>query len=271
MKARYNIVFCLLALVPALYAQDEGSFLSFSAGGGIHTLSYDLQDGKMVASEGLLISANYGYLFTPKWGFQTGVEISSGQSSGTLNMKTSKQVIDADGDAYELKTHYTDWEEQQTLYALTVPLNVLFRFPVGKKGCIQPSLGGALLMPLQAKYKVVSGEIVTTGYYSQWNVEIGNASRHGWTTVTDRYDGSLSLNPCFLATVGLGGTYRLSSKTEFYAGSYMYYGLNNMIKAGKNDLYLNGKYNSLFKTGEISSVVPFFVGIRVGVNFYLGD
>jgi hypothetical protein len=267
MRALLGIILSL-ACLSTVHAQDKGVFFSFSAGTGVHSLNYDLTDGQRQADNGVLFEASAGYLLTPQWGIQTGLGIITGQTTSSLNLMTASSQIDADKDAYELRTYYKNWTERQAMTFLTIPLNLLLRTPSKGRFHLNASLGTELMLPIQSTYEVCSGEIVTAGYYSLWDVEITNAPRHGWLTVTDRFKGHNSLNPCLMLTESLSGSYRFSNSMEGYLGAYLHYGINNAIDPQEVELYSNGQYNSLLGSSRVNWTSPFLIGIKIGVNFY---
>lgn len=256
----------LMALFAKSIAQEKKSYINFSTGGGIQTLSFDLLNGVRKEGFGGLLSLGYGYKLTPVIGIQTGLEFASIQSFITLNKMTSESLIDSDGDSFEQRTYFNNWKEKQTMYAVNIPLNFLLSLKVGDKSCLQPYFGGAFLIPIQSQFEIQTGDFELRGYYPQWNVEIANAPRHDWTIVSERYSGDIKLKPCFMVTAGIGWIYSLIRNLDFLTGAYLYYGLNDMNKKESGRLYQSGVYNGIMNTNEVGIVKPFSVGIKIGIN-----
>jgi hypothetical protein len=84
MKKQIILVVGLLIYV-ALQAQEKGNYLDLSVGGGLHNLSYNLQNGTEKGQVGYTLNAGYSYFFTPKWGLRTGVGFQSFNSLSTIN------------------------------------------------------------------------------------------------------------------------------------------------------------------------------------------
>jgi len=126
--------------------------------------------------------------------------------------------------------------------------------------------------PLKTSYKTVGGEMVTTGYYSQWDAELSDLPQHGFSTYTGGYNGHLSLRPAYTAIVDLGGLYKLSDKLDLYVGAYFNYGLNNIKKTSAKFIYQSdGVYNGMLASSQTTKVTPVSVGIKVGVYFRLSE
>lgn len=254
----------------ALHAQETGSYLHFNVGGGLHNLSYGIPNGTEKGKAGYTLNAAYSYFFSPHWGLQTGIGFQSFNSLSTLNTTTSVADVDIEGDTYQYRTYYKNWQEQQQALFMEIPLELQYRFSMGKKTSILASAGVKVALPVSKSYKSTGGQIQTTGYYSQWNVELTDLPDQGFTTVSGNYAGSLSLKPAFMGIVDLGGLFKLSEKIDLYAGAYLNYGLNNAVNSDTKVIYQkDGTYNGMFSSNQISNVKPISVGLKVGLYWQI--
>jgi OmpA-OmpF porin, OOP family len=184
-----------LLICANIQAQEAGHYLYLNAGGGLHNLSYNLQNGSEKGAFGYSFNTGYGYFFNKHWGVQAGVGLQSLKPTATLNYMTGAPSTDTDGAAYEYRTYYNNWKEQQQLLFLDIPLGVQYRYKLNEKFQILAGAGLKISIPVKTTYKTTGGEIVTSGYYSQWNVELKNMPRHGFNTITDQLTGDVSLKP----------------------------------------------------------------------------
>ncbi|MDD3322314.1 MAG: OmpA family protein [Paludibacter sp.] len=254
----------------ALQAQEAGSYLHFNVGGGVHNLSYEIPNGTEKGQAGYTLNAAYSYFFNPHWGLQIGFGFQSFKALSTLSTMTSITDVDTDGDSYQYRTYYKSWQEKQEALFMDIPLELQYRLGIGKKTSILASAGVKMALPVSASYKSTAGQIQTTGYYSQWNVELTDLAEHGFTTITNNYSGNLSFKPTFMGIVDLGGLYKLSEKIDLYAGAYLNYGLNKVNIADTKTVYQkDGTYNGMFASDQISNVKPVSVGIKVGLYWKL--
>jgi OmpA-OmpF porin, OOP family len=272
MKMKKQIIIGLSLLIGgALQAQEAGSYLHFNVGGGLQNLSYDIPNGNMKGKAGYTINAAYSYFFNQHWGLQSGIGLQSTNALSTLNTTTSVTDIDTDGDTYQYRTYYKSWQEKQNSLFIDIPLELQYRFIIGKKTSILAAAGVKMALPVRSSYKSIGGEIQTTGYYSQWNVEITDFPAQGFTTVTNNYSGSLSLKPTYMGIADLGGLFNLSARIDLYAGAYINYGLNKVATAGAKSVYQkDGTYNGMFASDQVSDVIPVSVGLKVGLYWKLG-
>jgi len=264
-----------LLIYGALQAQETGNYLNFNVGGGIHNLSYNLQNGTQKGQFGYTINAGYSYFFTPQWGLHTGIGFQSFNSLSTLNYLSSTPDIDTDGQNYTFKANYKNWQEKQHALFVDIPLTIQFKLPVTDKIGILTSVGGNISFPVNASFKTVGGEFVTTGYYSQYNAELSDMPQHGFSTITKKFTGSQSLKTSYMAIADLGGLYKLNEKVDLYGGAYINYGLNNILNPNSKLVYQPAQptaiYNGVFASSLTKNVVPISIGLKVGVYWHFGD
>jgi outer membrane protein OmpA-like peptidoglycan-associated protein len=271
MKKQIILVFAIL-IYGALQAQETGNYLDFNVGGGIHNLSYSLLNGAEKGQFGYTINAGYSYFFTPQWGLHTGLGFQSFQSLSTLNYLSSTPDIDSQGQSFTFKANYMNWQERQTALFVDIPLTVQFKLPIAQKFGLLASAGGKISVPFNTGYNSVGGEIVTTGFYKQYNVELSGMPQHGFSTYTNNFTGNLSLKTSCMAIADLGGLYKLTDKTDLYVGGYINYGLNNIYNAQNKLIYqYNGVYNGLLASTQTNNINPISFGLKVGVYWHLGQ
>jgi len=253
-------------------AQEKSQSLYFNIGSGFHNLKYDLQNGTQENNIGYTFSLGYNYFFSRHWGFGAGLGIESFNSKATLDYQTSKSLIDTDGESFEFRTKYTDWQEKQSILLLDIPLSFIYQKQTSKKLKFQFSMGPKVSFAIKSNYKTLGGTIETTGYYPQYNAVLFGMPQHNFSTMTSFPQNDTSLNPVISAFSNLGGLYKINGSLDLYAGVYIDYGLSNMIDAQKKLLYQeDGVYNGVFSSDLTNSVKQFAFGFKIGLNLNLGD
>jgi OmpA-OmpF porin, OOP family len=271
MNKRIMIVGLLGFLCFEMQAQPSEHTIFINAGGGLHSLSYDLQNGNQKGGGGFTLNGGYSYFFTPQWALEAGLGVSTLQSTSTLSYTTSTPATDTDGDAYEFRSYYKGWKEKQTAYMFDIPLGIRFQKSINTKVEWTAGIGASISLPLSCRYKATSGEIATTGYYSKWNVELTDMPQHGFSTISDRFSGKFSLNPSYAGYANLGALYKLSANANFYAGTYVSYGFNSMVKASDKLVYQkDGVYNGVLNSSEAGKARKLALGVQVGFRWNLG-
>lgn len=262
---KQTIIGLSILICGVMQSQEKGSYLHFNVGGGLNTLSYKLLDGTQKGQAGYTLNAAYSYFFTPQFGIQTGVGLQSFSSLSTQNYMSASPDVDTDGQTYEFRSYYKNWQEKQQALFIDIPLELQYKHSIGKKFGIIASAGAKISFPISASYNTSGGALTTTGYYSQWDVELNEMPQHGFSTFTD-LKGNLSLKPAYMGIADLGGLYKLSEMMDLYFGGYFNYGLNNVVTPGTNLMFQpNGVYNGVFASAQTNDVKPFSVGIKVGI------
>ena len=277
---RKQIIIGLMLLVGLVSRGQEGmQYLYFHIGDGVNNLSYNLQNGTEKGLSGNSIDAGYSFFFSPNWGFQAGFGLQTFGALSTLNYIYKTPAVDTDGDSYELRINYKNWKEKQRALFIDMPVSIQYRYWIGKdlglvdknKLALLVSLGAKVSIPLNAHYKTTGGEIVTTGYFSKWNLELKDMPQHGFLTITDTYTGNVSLKPSYVGILDFGVLYNLNERLDLYLGTYVNYGLNNILTAGSKQVYQpDGVYNGTLASSQTDNLKLKAFGLKVGVFLRLG-
>jgi hypothetical protein len=107
------------------------------------------------------------------------------------------------------------------------------------------------MFPVKTTYKSTGGELVTSGLYSQWNVELKDLPQHGFNTITDQIKGNVSVKASCAAYAEAGALYGLTPRLDLYAGGYIDLGLNNVLKSDNRLIYqMDGVYNGVLASNQ---------------------
>jgi len=266
------IIGLLLLLYVNIQAQEASHYLYLNTGGGFHNLSYHLQNGNEKGSFGYSFNAGYGYFFNEHWGVQAGLGLQTFKPTATLTYQTGTPSTDTDGTTYEYRTYYNNWQEQQRLLFLDIPLAAQYRQKLNEKFQLLAAAGLKISIPVKTTYKTTGGEINTTGFYSQWNVELKDMPQHDFNNITDQQTGNVSIKTSYSGFADLGALYGLSPRLDLYAGGYVNYGLNNVLKSDNKLVYQQGNvYNGVLASNQTDNARTVSLGIKVGVMWHFGN
>ena len=264
----FFILWVMLFVFVTVEAQNEKQYLSFDLGGGIHSLSYDVPKGSVKSHYGYTATVGYSYFFSPGWGVGSGVGFRSLGATPTLNGLSGTPSVDADGDSYEFRNNFKDWKEDQRVLLLDVPLTVQYRHSISEKVGLLARVGGQVSIPVNSRYKVTNGEMVTTGYYSQWHAELSDLPQHGLSTYSNNFSGTMDLKVAYWGIADVGCTFKLSQQLNFYVGGYFDYGLNTITTPGTKQVYQpDGTYNGILSSDQVKEVKPIAFGLKVGIQW----
>lgn len=268
MMKRFFVALSALTIAASAACQTTERNLLVAVGGGQHQLFYKFNDGDKKGGLGYNINTRYSIFFNSQWGASAGLGVSSYKSSVTLNVKSATPSVDSEGDSYELRTSYNQWEEKHSVVTFDIPLGITYRSTLSPKIRMSYTFGGILQLPIKTYYKVNDGGIITSGYYSKWNVELFNIPEQGFRNYNERPSGNFSLRPSLGLFADFGTNYSLSEKLSLYVGAYGTYGLNNLLKTDSQTiLNKNGEYQSMLKSDRASKINILSVGLKIGVTW----
>ena len=265
------IIGLILLLKLSTQAQESRHYLYLNGGGGSQNLNYSLLNGDVKNSFNATLNIGYGYFINKHWGLLTGIGLQSFKPSASLNYRTGVPAVDTDGDSYEFRTYYNNWQEEQKLIFFDLPVEMQYRHLLSKKLTIFAAAGLKMSVPVMSSYKTTGGEIATTGYYSQWNVELKNLPQYGFKNITDLQSGDFTVKTSWSGIADMGLSYAVSEKIDLYAGGYLSYGLNNISKStGKLVFQKDNVYNGVLASDQIGDLKTSTVGFKVGVLWHFG-
>lgn len=261
----------LVLLLSVVHAQKGTDYLTGRLGFGGHSLSYTLAQGSRSGMGGYGVEFGYGRFLTNQIGVQLGFGLEGYGSSSTLDYRqVLSGVIDQGGDQYEFRTTYQQWKERQRITYLTIPVEGFYRMPVGSHLGVQLSGGVKIGVPLSGSYQSQGGSFTTSGYYSQWNVELSNLPAYGFDTYSGPYSGSLNPGMSLSGLLEAGCVYGKNKHYDLYVGAYMSYGFNHVLgSTNVHPIYTaQGIYQGLFGSDQTGTVKPVAIGIKVGINWH---
>jgi OmpA-OmpF porin, OOP family len=269
---RNTIVYSLALLFSGVvHAQETGHYLKFDLGGGQHRINYSPENGTIKPGLGVTGNIMYNYFWGANWGLGAGVGLNTYKSTATINYRSSTPSVDTEGDNYDYRAYYSNWQECQNLLMLDFPLALNYRHQFGSKLGMLVSGGTKISFPVKSFYETVGGEVTTAGYYPQWDVELNGMPQHGFDTYNEFPDSEMDSKVNFSAYADLGALYKLSEKVDFYIGAYANYGLTDVSNAGNRDVYSvnDGIYNGVLASNQVSRAHLLSVGVKVGINLHL--
>ena len=257
--------------IPTIYAQQEGSYVSFSVKSGASVLDYKLnslnEKGKHSNGLGYGFDLDYSYYFDNHWGISAGVGLSHYSSKGKLKGSLSDDSFynlgaftddDFEGRPrdFELRTRITNLEERQTTFFVDIPVMLVYqtRFGDDQQWGLYGGIGAKLQLPFSPKFKIKKGtgsEFNVSGKYEGIPTDMGSPSnppvpQHGYGTITDP-NASLDWNDKGKLKLGVAGTvdfgvlFKLTESSDLKLGGYFDYGFVDIKKDGKNGLFTASK------------------------------
>lgn len=265
-----NITLTILSLILTftINAQEKGSDIFFNLGGSMHRLAYSTPYDASKGAMGFTINGGYNYFFSKSLGISLGIGMNSFGSSGVLDGLMTSPSVDMEGADYEHRNYFTLWTEKQSSYMLGLPFGIIYRHPIAKKTGLSATIGVKYLIPLKATYEVTGGNLVSTGYYSQWNVELENLPQYGFPMLSSKPSGEVKLKSGLSLYADLGFLYRFAESRYIYFGGYLDYGITNIAKSQETLPFgSKGTYTSILAVSDaVNKIIPVSYGLKLGIN-----
>lgn len=260
------VLFVTTSIKAQEYVKESKYSVNVSMGYGMNYLSYQTDDGKSAPSMGTSFNVECTYRLNKVVGLQIGCGLKNYKTKSTFNFMESTNSVDSDGDSYELRTYYNNLEEDQKALFLSIPLGIEYKKYFNEASGLFFNAGYEIAIPLSNNYDVVNGTIETTGYYSEWDVELADMEQHGFTTVIPRYSGEYKLKSESSVYIDLGYFHKLSGKAGLSVGGYLSYGLNNIIDPVDYDIYDDEEYYGTLQSNQTEKVKLISLGLKM--TFY---
>jgi outer membrane protein OmpA-like peptidoglycan-associated protein len=273
-----KIIFTIAILICSfhLFGQEKGSYITLSGGLGPTGFQYkptEINEGGYSDQKARgHATLGYSYFFTKKIGISTGVGISYYSTIGGYDKKLTNedyyqfeniQTDDYNGDYYYLRVRLGNWEEQQKLLMIEIPLMIMFQHKFGKyqRHGIYLGLGAKFQIPVKYTYSVIDGEkaddyrLNVSGYYPEYSgsnagttLDFGAPENdahfpvdHGFGSINnpnEKLDWAGKMNVRFnvAGTVEAGFLFGLGRRVDLNIGAYLDYGFMNIKKGESKNL-----------------------------------
>lgn len=274
MKKSIITILLLTTTVITLQSQE----ISIYANVGSSGLKYSAYQGKVSTKIGGGIGVAYTYSLNKNWGLLSGLEFGMYRNEFTLSSDILKTpATDESGAFFEYRINTQNYKENQRLTTVNIPLMLQYR----SEGAIGFYVGGGVkfFFPIAYNSEVTANKIVTTGYYSDFDVVLENIENRGFGTLTNWSDTQNDNVNLILTGLALesGAVFKIGDN-NLYTGLYLDYGLTNLgKKQDKNRSILSYgskglnsiKANGVLKTNDVQNPTLFGFGVRVKYSFSL--
>jgi OOP family OmpA-OmpF porin len=265
----------LFLTVLLLRAGAQGFSVELS--GGMQGTRYTLQNGTTSLQPGG--SLGLGYTFR----LANNVDLLTGVTGGIYRTKATQQdglsfssyQVDDAGSAFQYNVKATGYQEMQRFFAASVPLLLQYH-TTGSDIQWYINGGGKVFLPFANSVALSAKQLVLSGYYPDYNIEVANLPQHGFGTVNNwKGNATPKLKPSAAASMATGFSFLVAPGMRLYAGLFVDYGLTDM-KDKKDDQPLapyspagvtKVKAGSLLNTPAAGTVNLLAFGIQLRLGF----
>lgn len=248
-------------------------------GCGFHSVQFKPQEGgEKNGRFGMTFNANYRMAMFEKVHFTAGLGLTTYSAKSEYDeLGTATSFTDPEnGETYEYKATFTDWDEIQNSINLELPVGACYIFPLRNSVWNLVAGGGLKLdIPVSKKFKTKNnksdGKLVRSGEFSSTNVEYSNLPQHGFYNSTS-YKGKAKMKGAGLSAFAeVGLTRPLKGYKTLYFGAYFSHSVLNSLKKSDNLLYdpASESYSGVVSSDLVDKTHLIAVGAKVAISFGL--
>ncbi len=267
-------IICFIAL--GLKAHTQG--LSVGIDGGEQGTKYSLRNGQTALLPGGSAGLFYTFQLKGGLGVITGLTAGVYRTQATLpdGITFNNYQVDDAGSAFEYNMRTAGYKETQQFMAAGIPVLLQYHTP-GAGPQLYVSAGGKVVLPVSEKIHISARQLMLSGYYPDYNVEVADLPQHGfgnlnnWTSTA-----TVKLNPAVSLTASAGVSFRVSPGMRLLTGLFVEYGLTSLRTANSDSLPLVSyspkgvvgvKGNSVLNMPGAGEVKSFAFGFQVRLSF----
>lgn len=230
--------FCLSAIIT-----QAGAQVGIELNGGLQGTTYPLQNGKDKVLPGGSLGLDYTFRLGNQWGLVTGIMGGIYRTQATFpdGLIFNYNQVDDEGSAFQYSLKTIGYKETQRFFAVTIPL--LLQYHTANPGTQWwINAGGKVFFPFNPSTQISAKQLLLSGYYPDYNLEVSNLPQHGFGTLNNwKTNATTELKPSAALSAATGFSMPLSPAARLYIGVYADYGLTDLKE--KNNTLPFATYN----------------------------
>ncbi len=241
-------------------------------GFGIQKLNFDSDIAQVDGTTGVTLGANAFYAINEDMFVGAGFAMMTygADASINYNYESGSSRIDMDGDSYILNASFNGVKEEYRMTTIEIPILFKYQRWVSPDVLLTGTTGPVFILPGGLKSEFVSGDLATSGYYSEWNMTIDDVEGYGFYNRTLSGDmPDYDLKPTFGWTLQVGAEYYLAKRLNLTATLYYQTGFGSVVDVQNEGVFMEDPavYNgSMYYSDKVTLSS---MGIKIGLLFDL--
>ncbi|MFD1604338.1 outer membrane beta-barrel protein [Flavobacterium artemisiae] len=253
------------------YSQDKKQELSISVAGPASFLKYH-SGGGLVPGNGISAGIRYSYYLSETLSIGVGVEYQTYNSDAKYAFLSGQYMTtDAENENFQFRYRATNLREEQKLGYVNIPIGIQFETPGTSQ--LYVAAGAKIGFATSGTYESKIQNLTTSGYYPQYNVELLSPAFAGFGSFNDIKSSKQDLNTevSYSVTFETGLKQKIGTRSSFYLGAYLDYGLNNIYDKSDNkqvvqynpELPVQFQYNSVLDSSFAHDIRLVSYGLKL--------
>jgi hypothetical protein len=224
---KFSLCLFIIGFCHGINAQNSAE-LSLHVKGQFSKLKYEYSGGNNDMDNGYAVGINYAYYLRENWSLSTGAEYQRFLSNAYLkDLKGSTLSNDPEGENFEFRYAASQYVEDQKAGFINIPIKV--QYETSGSVTFYAAGGVKIGLNLDSSYEFRVLDLMTSGYYEQYNAELKNPAFIGFGefgTYEGESDFELAIN--YILNLETGVKLETGNSTSLYIGMFMDYGLNDI-------------------------------------------
>jgi hypothetical protein len=270
--ASIPFIVTFLGISLSSYSQERKHEFYFVLGGVSSFMQYDLPAGKLTPGNGFSAGIRYSYYLNEGLSLGIGAEYQLYNSAASFKSLSGQYTTtDIENESFEFKYKATDLREEQKLAYINIPIAIQFETPGTTK--LYLAAGAKIGFAASGSYQATIGNLTTTGYYPQYNVELPAPAFAGFASKDNVKEAKQDLDTkiSYAATFETGVKQIIGKKKSIYLGAYFDYSLNNIydkkdqniIQYSNQTVPVKLQYNTVLNSASTNKMTLVSYGLKL--------
>jgi OOP family OmpA-OmpF porin len=266
-----------LSVCFAAIITQAGAQVGIELNGGLQGTTYQLQNGKDKFLPGGSLGLDYTFRLGSQWGLLTGIMGGIYRTQATFpdGLIFNYNQVDDEGSAFQYSLKTIGYKESQRFFAATIPLLLQYH-TAGEGTQWWINGGGKVFFPFNSSIQIFAKQLILTGYYPDYNLEVSNLAQHGFGTLNNwKTSATTAFKPAAALSAATGFSFKTSANTRLYVGVYADYGVTDLKEkngtlpfATYNPSGINGvQANGVLNMPNAGKVGLLSVGLQIRFGF----
>lgn len=268
MRKNIYIIIGLLFIVSVVGAQIK---IQPFLGIGSQSIDYSYDQASVEGGVGFCFGANALCFLNENMVFGGGFKFSNYQATVSLtDLNYTTDLVDEDGDSYELTAASSGVKEEHSLSAIEIPLFFRYQDWLTNDILWYGSTGPVFVLPGSMKSKFTSGSLQTSGYYEEWNLTIDDVAEYGFyerSLVGDANEVDVKTTVAWSFEVG--AEYFINKRMNLFVAASYQQGLSNVFEGNGSDALITDPYTFNSSLSSADGIKLKSLGVKFGITLDL--
>lgn len=235
-KSLPTLILALVMVPLSSLSQEKKYSINAQAGVNFKGFEFDYKNHKVKDENGFNLGLEYNYKLNQKMNLGIGITYLKLNSELQLKeLESSYSTIDIENETFDFRYKATNIKEKYETDFIQIPIFVSYEGT--SKTTYYAQAGVKFTLAVKGNYKQTVGDLKTSGYYPDYNIELKAPLFMGFGEFENQVSsGKLNIETSYVASIEAGIKHEFNKEKNLYVGLFFDYGLNNMLSKSDKEL-----------------------------------